>query len=110
MSDRLTSWLRTVVPGLWSALVAWLVTLGLPESFATTFGGLGDVVVVPIVLAVVYAALRWIEPMLPDWLTRILLGSAVPPVYGLRDPDGSYTVTAVGRDKNGIPRGEQRPG
>lgn len=81
MSDRLISWLRTVVPGLWSALVAWLVTLGLPAVVADALSGLGDKVVVAVVLAAVYAALRWLEPRMPAWLVRILLGSAQTPKY-----------------------------
>lgn len=81
MSDTLTSWLRTVVPALWSALVAWLVSLGVPQAVTDALGGLGQTVVVPLVLAAVYAALRAVEPHLPDWLTRLLLGSAKVPTY-----------------------------
>jgi hypothetical protein len=81
MSDNLTAWVRTVVPALWSALVAWLVALGLPPVFTDAAAGLVDVLVVPVALASVYALLRWLEPKLPDWLTRVLLGSARPPTY-----------------------------
>jgi hypothetical protein len=88
MSDGMTSWLRTVVPGLWSAVVAWLVMLGLPASFGDQLDGLVDTVIVPVVLAVVYALLRWVEPLLPAWLTRFLLGSNRPPAYAL--PDAVY--------------------
>ncbi|MBB5155098.1 hypothetical protein [Saccharopolyspora phatthalungensis] len=41
----------------------------------------GDVLVVPLVLGAVYALLRWAEPQMPPWLTRILLGSNTPPTY-----------------------------
>jgi len=51
MSDRLTAWLRTVVPALWASLAG------------------------------VYALLRGLEPHLPNWLTVILLGSSRPPTY-----------------------------
>ncbi|MCR3719124.1 MULTISPECIES: hypothetical protein [Prauserella salsuginis group] len=81
MSDRLTSWVRTVVPALWAALIAWLAGLGLPEQFADTLGGLADELVVPAALAGVYALVRWAEPRLPRWLARILLGSSRPPAY-----------------------------
>lgn len=81
MSDRFTGWLRTIVPTLWSTLVAWLVSLGLPPAVTDAVVGLVDALVVPTVLAAVYALLRWAEPRLPDWLTRVLLGSARPPVY-----------------------------
>jgi hypothetical protein len=91
MSDRITSWLRTVVPGLWSALITavlvwagthapWLVraldTLNIDLTSEIVVG-----FVVSAVLAGWYALWRWIEPRLPDWLTRILLGSAQQPVY-----------------------------
>jgi hypothetical protein len=81
MSDRLTSWLRTVVPALWAALVAWLVTLGVPTAVTDALSGLGGLVLVPLVLAAVYSGLRWIEPHLPAWLTAILLGSNSQPRY-----------------------------
>lgn len=81
LGDRLTSWLRTVVPGLWSALVAWLVSLGLPASVTDAVAGLGNQIIVPLVLAVVYALLRQLEPQMPPWLTRVLLGSNRSPSY-----------------------------
>lgn len=85
MSDRLRSWLRTVLPGAWSVLVLWLVSLGLPQSFADWLNS--DVVVTQVVqvasAAVVYAFLRWVEPHLPDWLTRVFMGSAKQPQYDL---------------------------
>lgn len=81
MSDKLTAWVRTVVPTLWSALVAWLVSLGLPPAVTDAVDGLGAIVVVPVAVAAVYAALRWLEPRLPAWLARVLLGSARPPTY-----------------------------
>lgn len=81
MSDQLTSWLRTVVPGLWSALIAWLITLGLPDSVVTATSDLGATVIVPLVLAGVYALLRSLEPKMPPWLTVVLLGSNRPPTY-----------------------------
>lgn len=86
MSDRLISWLRTVVPGLWAALVAWLVTLGVPTYVTDALDGAGALVVVPIVLGVVYPILRAAEARLPDWLTRVLLGSPRPPTYRNNKP------------------------
>lgn len=83
MSDRLRSIVRTVVPGAWSVLVLWLVSLGLPQTATVWLGS--DLVVTQVVqivsATVVYAAVRWVEPRLPDWATRILLGSAKPPTY-----------------------------
>ncbi|MEV5543129.1 hypothetical protein AB0L13_40540 [Saccharopolyspora shandongensis] len=81
MSDQLTAWLRTVVPAAWSALVAYLVTLGASAWLVDGLGDAGPMLVVPFVLAAVYALLRWAEPHLPPWLTRIVLGSNTPPTY-----------------------------
>lgn len=81
MSDQLRSWLRTVVPAAWSALIAWAVAAGLPESVAAPLGDASETVVVPVVLAAVYALMRWAEPHLPPWATRVLLGSNKPPSY-----------------------------
>lgn len=83
MSDWLRSLLRTVLPGAWSVLVLWLASIGLPDSFTSWLAS--DQVVTQVVqivsLAVVYAAARWVEPHLPEWATRVLLGSARPPTY-----------------------------
>lgn len=90
MSDALTSWVRTVVPTLWSALIAWLITLGLPESFGDALGGLSDTVIVPAVLAVVFAGIRWLEPRLPDGLSILLTGSPRTPHYSPAGPVGRH--------------------
>lgn len=81
MSDLLTSWVRTIVPALWSALIAWLISLGLPEAITNALAGIGEQVLVPIVLAGVYALLRWLEPKLPPWLAKLFFGSSRPPTY-----------------------------
>jgi hypothetical protein len=81
MSDRLISWVRTILPALWSTLIAYLVSLGLPSSVVTAADGLGQTVLVPLVLAGVYAAIRWAEPRLPIWLRTVLTGSAQQPTY-----------------------------
>jgi hypothetical protein len=81
MSDRLTAWVRTVVPALWSALVAWLVSLGLPPAVTNAAAGLVEILVVPVALGAVYAALRWLEKRVPPWLAVVLLGSAKTPIY-----------------------------
>ncbi|MEV0057983.1 hypothetical protein AB0H34_46780 [Saccharopolyspora shandongensis] len=86
MSDQFTAWLRTIVPAAWSALVAYLVTLGAPAWLIDGLGDAGPTLVVPLVLAAVYALLRWAEPRLPASIARILLGSARPPTYTPPDP------------------------
>ena len=84
MTDRLTAWLRTIVPTLWSALAAWLVLHHvLPASLAGAADGLGATVAVPVVLAAVYAGVRWVEAQkwAPKWLVTLLLGSVRTPTY-----------------------------
>jgi len=43
--------------------------------------GLGGILVVPLVLALVYAGLRWLEQRVPPWLAAVLLGSSSQPIY-----------------------------
>ncbi|MEV4648314.1 hypothetical protein [Saccharopolyspora sp. NPDC049357] len=81
MTDQLTAWLHTVVPAAWSALVAYLVTLGAPVRLVDGLGDAGPTLVVPLVLAAVYAGIRRLEPHLPPVLTHVLLGSNRPPSY-----------------------------
>jgi hypothetical protein len=101
MSDKLTAWVRTVVPALWSALVAWLVSLGLPPAVTDAIASMSDeatmlVVLggVPAVLSVVYAALRWLELRMPAWLARILLGSIKTPNYDYDFDAPAVTIAA----------------
>lgn len=82
MSDKVTAWLRTIVPALWSTGLAWLlVHLPVLDSLAAPLGALGTAVAVPVVLAGYKAALAWLEPRLPVWLVRLLNGSSRPPTY-----------------------------
>ena len=84
MPDRLRSFIRTVMPGAWSALIVFLVKqFGLPAAAGEWLSSSAVVEAVTNVaaLAVVYAFVRWVEPRLPDSVTRILLGSATPPTY-----------------------------
>jgi hypothetical protein len=94
LGDRLVSWLRTVVPGVWALGIAWLAGLGLPDSVTTAVNGLGHMVLIPAALAVVYPLLRAVEAKLPPWLTRVLLGSNQPPSYGVAS-DGTSVVTSL---------------
>lgn len=84
MTDMLTSWVRTIVPAAWSALISLAVVHGLlaadSAAGATSIAG---PVLVPFVLGVLYAGLRWLEaqPWMPRWAVLILLGSARTPAY-----------------------------
>jgi hypothetical protein len=79
MPDFLTSLLRTYVPIAVGALVSWLLTLGV-ELDAETQAGL-IVALTGLSQAAYYALVRAVEPHMPDWLTRIVLGSAKAPAY-----------------------------
>jgi hypothetical protein len=75
--------IRTVVPSLWGAALAWLVTQipalepVLNESGMT---GLGAVIAATLI-GLWYALFRSIESKLPAWLTVLVLGSNRPPTY-----------------------------
>jgi hypothetical protein len=81
MSDKIVAWLRTVLPGVWAALVAYLATLGLPTWVTDLLGDASEQVVGVVILAVVYPFLTWLEDYLPNWLSRLFTGSAKTPTY-----------------------------
>ena len=81
LSDKVVSLLRTVVPVIWGSLIAWLLTvISLPASVTGFLTNQTDIVVV-VAIAGWYAGFRWLEPRLPAWLTRIVLGSNLTPSY-----------------------------
>ncbi|MDQ0820439.1 hypothetical protein QFZ79_002731 [Arthrobacter sp. V4I6] len=89
----LTSILRTLVPALWGSLVAWLLGVApLLAPLEAHLLGVADIIL-PILTAVIigawYAFWRWLEPRLPDWFTRAVLGSAQTPTYQGKHEDGS---------------------
>lgn len=90
-SDQTRAWLRTVVPGVWAAIIAGAAALGVPNWITDPLGGVAETIVVPIVLAVIYPLLRSLEGRLPPTATRVLLGSAVPPAYS-DQPAGRHTI------------------
>ncbi|MFB9953517.1 hypothetical protein [Cellulomonas denverensis] len=47
------------------------------------------------VIAVWYVLWRKIEPYLPDWITRLVLGSAAAPTYAKTTSDGAASVTTM---------------
>lgn len=87
----LTALLRTLVPALWGSLIAWLIgVLPILAPLEADLKGLADIIL-PILTAVIigawYAFWRWLEPRLPDWLTRAVLGSAKTPSYPAAAPE-----------------------
>jgi hypothetical protein len=90
----LTSWVRTVVPAAWATVISLAVAHGLLDTgTAAAAGGVANTVIVPFVLAVLYAALRWLEtqPWMPRWAVLLLLGSATPPTYTPATPPPPQT-------------------
>lgn len=94
MSDRVVSYLRTFVPIWWGVIVTgalarvgWLggvlTTLGLDPTAPVVVSA-----VTSLAIGLWYAAWRWLEPRLPDWLTRVVLGSAKAPTYAPPAPVG----------------------
>lgn len=94
MSDFVTSWLRTAVPALWGSVIAWAVGANLlPAELVEQAEGFA-VVLVAVVVALYYAAARWVEaqPWAPGWVSRLLLGSKEPPTYQGRVAAGASSV------------------
>lgn len=96
-----TSWLRTVVPGAWAALIttvltAWPWLAGVLERINVDLSSPAvATVVVALVLAAWYAAWRKIEPLLPDWAKRLVLGGAKSPTYAPVSTDGVPDISSL---------------
>lgn len=81
LSDFVTSQLRTYIPAAWGAVIAWLVGWQLlPAELAETAQNFA-VVLTAVATAIWYALWRAVEPRLPAWLTRLVLGSNNTPRY-----------------------------
>lgn len=77
------SLLRTGVPMAWGYLLTWLVGLIpalQPVLERPEVVGLSNVITFALALGW-YAVMRWVEPRLPAWLTRVVLGANAAPVY-----------------------------
>jgi hypothetical protein len=85
MGAVLVSVLRTVVPYVWGIVIGWLITvLPVLQPLEEQLLGMAELAL-PVLIAVIsaawYAFWRWLEPRLPGWLTRAVLGSAKTPTY-----------------------------
>lgn len=110
----LTSILRTLVPALWGSLIGWFLTVvPILEPLRADLLAYGDVAV-PVIAALLiggwYAVCRWLEPHLPDWLTRILLGSAKAPTYANANTISGELATDEERGKHEAVDGYPIPG
>ncbi|WP_154605975.1 hypothetical protein [Arthrobacter sp. AQ5-05] len=93
----LTSILRTIVPALWGSFIGWALAL-IPameplRAQLLTYGDLAAPIIGAVIIGAWYALWRKLEPRLPDWLTRILLGSAKTPTYMTADTIPGEIVT-----------------
>ncbi len=100
LSDRGASYLRTIIPTLWGSLVGQLLIAVSPHLPGDVVGTLREWLSGPTAVAFVsavgialwYVVARKLEPMLPDWLTRIVLGSAAAPTYAKTTADGQAVI------------------
>ncbi len=98
LSDRAVSYLRTAVPVLWGSLIALLLRTwpDVPPEVATA---LQSEAVVGAIVALSIVAWYWLwrraEPHIPDWLTRLVLGSAAAPTYAPVTADGAAVITSL---------------
>jgi hypothetical protein len=82
--EKVPAYLRTVVPVLWGSLLAWLAVQipAIPDAWEEWLGSdQGVALVSAAVITLWYAFWRWLEPKLSPFLTRLLLGSNLTPVY-----------------------------
>jgi len=85
LKPLLVSLLRTFVSWAWALFIGWLlIAVPIFQPFEESLLGISELAL-PVLIAVIgaawYAFCRWIEPLMPDWLTRTLLGSAKAPAY-----------------------------
>lgn len=82
--SQIPAYLRTYVPVLWGAFITWLVATlpWIPQGLQDWLTS-GEVVLAVgvVVTALWYALWKWLEPRLPAWLTRLLMGSNQTPTY-----------------------------
>lgn len=85
MPAVLISILRTFVPALWGSVLAWAVSRGWLTAELASSMGPWSVGLTALVLAgstaAWYALWRVLEPRLPDWVRRLVLGAAQAPSY-----------------------------
>jgi hypothetical protein len=75
------SWLRTVVPTAWGAMLTFLLSR-FPDVHEALSTPAVTMAVTAAVVAAWYTLFRWLEPKIPAWLTALLMGSNSTPHYG----------------------------
>jgi len=96
-----TSLLRTFVSWVWGLFIGWLLlVVPIFEPFREDLLALSELALPTLILVIAaawYAGWRWLEPRLPDWLTRALLGSSKQPVYVASSVDVVAATEALDR-------------
>lgn len=100
IGDYVASQLRTFVAWLWGLAVTAVLSVwtDIPAEVADWLNSdLTYAAIAGAVGYVWYSVWRKLEPRLPDWVTRITLGSAKAPTYdaalkAVQGPDGVYYV------------------
>lgn len=115
LSDRAVSYLRTAVPIIWGTLVTYLLGWVAPHLpgelgplLVDALGGEAAVtLVVALAIAGWYALWRVLEPRIPAWLARVVLGSSSTPVYAqvvaVVAPDGTTVAGPASPRPDGTP-------
>lgn len=94
--DYSLSWLRTTIPVLWGALLAFLAT-----RFPAVHGLVADnphayLLFEGVLTVIWYSLWRAVEKHLPAWLTTLLMGANPQPVYVAPLPPARDAADEVG--------------
>ncbi|GAA1498827.1 hypothetical protein [Paeniglutamicibacter kerguelensis] len=106
----LISILRTIAPAMWGSFIVCLLgvapVLKPLRADLLAYGDLAVPVISAFIIGAWYALWRWLEPKLPDWLTRAVLGSAKAPVYA----QGRHeAITQDDTDDSTVHSGDHEP-
>lgn len=74
------SWIRTGVPVAWGLLLTFLASRA-PGIYELVNNPYTAGLAVGLVTLAWYSLVRWLEPRLPAWLTRIVIGANTMPQY-----------------------------
>lgn len=88
MNNKVTDYVRQMVPVAWAWILAKLVSVNAPLWLVEVLGTIPPEALQYVTLAITYAVLVKVEPHLPVWLRTVLMGSAKLPVYD--EPYGKH--------------------
>lgn len=75
MTDLVRRRIRTFIPAIWGAAVAYLVAIGiLPEASSAEVQASLIAGTTPIAVGAWHWLVSWAEPYLPGWLRSIVIG------------------------------------